>query len=293
MKTLGIDLGGTKIKFGVVESGQIIQERTVDTLVKAGYTAILEQITSESKELLRHYPDIGHIGLGSPGLIDNAKGIVRYSNNFGWIDIPICQDIENKLGKEVRMANDAQCAALGEALYGAGCNSNRMAMLTIGTGVGGGFVKNGKLETDGYGSMAYIFGHSVIAYNGEGCNCGRRGCLEAYASAGAIERENAGISGSMKSAREILEEARSADEPAMKIVNKFLEYLSVGVVNIANILRPHIIVIGGGVSGSCDLILPKLNEELKKGVYGFSYAPVQAVCARLGNHAGIIGAANL
>lgn len=121
-----------------------------------------------------------------PGIIDAGRGIVRYSNNFGWQDAALAEDIRRRLGLSVRMANDAQCAALGEALYGAGRGVARMAMLTIGTGVGGGFVRDGRLETDGYGSMAYIFGHAVIAHQGRECNCGRRGCLEAYASATAI-----------------------------------------------------------------------------------------------------------
>ncbi|MDF2540125.1 MAG: mannose-6-phosphate isomerase [Herbinix sp.] len=292
MKALGIDLGGTQIKFGVVESGEILHECSIDTCVKAGYKAVIEQITAQSTELLQIYPDIGNIGLGSPGIIDITEGIVRYSNNFGWRDVPICHDIEQVLQRKVRIANDAQCAALGEALYGAGRNTNRMAMFTIGTGVGGGFVKDGKLETDSYGSIAYIFGHSVISYKGEECNCERLGCLEAYASAGAIERNGKKIL-NIASAREIFEAARNKDIQAQKLVDEFLEYLSVGIVNIANILRPRIIVIGGGVSGSGDLILPKINMELQKGVYGYTYAPVQAVCAQMGNHAGIIGAANL
>jgi glucokinase len=128
MKTLGIDLGGTRIKFGVVESGRILREYACDTLVKEGYLAVLERIIAGAQELVRLYPDIEYVGLGSPGLVDTAKGIVRYSNNFGWNDAPVCRDIEQKLGLNVRIANDAQCAALGEALYGAGRGFDRMAM---------------------------------------------------------------------------------------------------------------------------------------------------------------------
>jgi glucokinase-like ROK family protein len=293
MKTLGIDLGGTRIKFGVVEAGWILREAACDTLIKEGYEAVVEQIAAGAEELYRLYPDIASAGLGSPGLIDTTKGVVRYSNNFGWNDVPICRDLERGLGLKVRVANDAQCAALGEALYGAGQGFGRMAMLTLGTGVGGGFVKDGRLETDEYGSMAYIFGHSIVSLRGEPCNCGRQGCLEAYASAGAIERKSAGVYHKERKAHEIFEAARGGDETAKLLVREFSEYLSAGIVDIANILRPHVIVIGGGVSGSCDLLLPKVNEELEKGVYGYSYAPVRAVCARLGNRAGMIGAASL
>lgn len=293
MKSLGIDLGGTRIKFGIVEQGRLLEQTSCDTRVQDGYEGVVRQIAGKSQELFRMYPDIDHAGLGCPGLIDTENGKVFYSNNFGWEAAPICRDLEESMGMEVRIANDAACAALGEARYGAGQNYKSMAMLTIGTGVGGGFIRNGRLETEGYGSMSGIFGHMIVSYNGKACNCGGRGCLEAYASAGAIERKGAVVYGRHISAREIFESARNGDQIAGSIVEEFLDYLSVGAVSLANILRPQVIVIGGGVSASCDMILPILNEELKKGVYGYSYAPVYAVCAELGNCAGIMGAADL
>lgn len=293
MKTLGIDLGGTRIKFGVVEQGIILQESTCLTPVESGYEAVLEAMTANALDYIKAYQDIEYIGLGSPGLIDTKQGMVRYSNNFGWNDRPVCRDMKKILGKEVRIANDAQCAALGEALYGAGRGLSRMAMLTLGTGVGGGFVKDGKLETDGYGSMAYIFGHASISGRGRLCNCGRHGCLEAYASASAIALRGTEVLKRKMTACEVFDAARGGDCLAGSVVDEFLEYLGAGAVNIANILRPEVIVIGGGVSASGDMILPRLNEELRNGVYAYTYAPVQAVCAELGNSAGIMGAANL
>ncbi|MDO5602567.1 MAG: ROK family protein [Oscillospiraceae bacterium] len=292
MRTLGIDLGGTQIKCGVVENGSIIEERVCDTPA-GGYKAVVSCMARQARLLMEKCAGTEYVGVGTPGLIDTAAGIVRYSNNIGWHDAPVRADLETLLGRPVRIANDAQCAALGEALYGAGRGCDRMAMLTVGTGVGGGFVRDGELETDGYGSMAYIFGHSIIAYDGKLCNCGRRGCLEAYASASAVAKRGERVFVPPKSVREIFEAARREDAVALGIVREFLDYLSAGVVNIANILRPRIIVIGGGVSGSCDMILPVLNEALKRGVYGYEYAPVRAVCAELGNCAGLAGAASL
>ena len=233
------------------------------------------------------------VGIASPGLVDTYQGVVRYSNNFGWHNVPLAKDLSDCLELPARIANDAQCAALGEALYGAGKGIPRMAMLTIGTGVGGGFVRDGQLETDGYGSMAYIFGHCVIAHDGKLCNCGQRGCLETYASATAIARRGEQVFEGSKNVRQIFELARAGDKVAQGVLREFLEYLTVGVVNVANILRPQVIVIGGGVSASGDLILSAVNQGLENGVYGYEYAPVRAVCARLGNQAGIVGSANL
>ena len=293
MKTLGIDLGGTQIKLGVVENGQMVCESRHPTPEQRAYDAVLKTLADETGKLLARYPEIRQIGLGSPGLVDADAGVILYSNNFSWHNAPLGCDLSAALGRPVRMANDAHCAALGEALYGAGRGVKRMAMVTIGTGVGGGFVKNGVLETDAYGSLAYIFGHIGVAQDGKLCNCGRHGCLECYASAGAIAQKSRRIAHAAESVREVFEAARCQDDVAVSIVGEFMEYLASGVVSIANVLRPHIVVIGGGVAGSCDMILPFLNEELQKGVYGYQYAPVKAVCAQLGNSAGVVGAASL
>ena len=139
----------------------------------------------------------------------------------------------------------------------------------------------------------YIFGHEVVEGNGRLCNCGRQGCLEAYASAEAVKKRSTGLYETPQSAKEIFEKVREGDAGATHIVEEFLTYLAMGAVNISNILRPEVIVIGGGVSASADLILPRLTEELKKGVYGYEYAPVAVVQAALQNQAGIVGAAYL
>ena len=304
-KRIGVDLGGTVIKMGVVEAGRVVEEAAFDTPLSEGYETVLDKIAEGAGALLAHCPEVKCIGMGVPGLIDSRKGIVCYSNNFGWKNVPFAEDMEKRLSVvqdtsteqktpvRVRIANDAQCAALGEALYGAGRGYGRMAMFTIGTGVGGGFVRDGKLESERYGSMAYIFGHEVVEGNGRLCNCGRQGCLEAYASAEAVKKRSTGLYETPQSAKEIFEKVREGDAGATHIVEEFLTYLAMGAVNISNILRPEVIVIGGGVSASADLILPRLTEELKKGGYGYEYAPVAVVQAALQNQAGIVGAAYL
>lgn len=292
-KRLGIDLGGTQIKAGIVEEGKITDEITLPTPSAKEYEPVLYALEEAVRPFLDRCPGITEIGVGVPGLIDTAQGTVCYSNNFGWQEVPFQRDLQRRLSVDILIANDAQCAALGEALYGAGKGHGRVAMFTIGTGVGGGFVKDGRIETDRYGSQAYIFGHMAVDAKGRMCNCGRQGCLEAHASAQAVAGRGKGLYEEMPDAKRIFEDAAKGEHGACRIVDEFLDYLSIGAVNIANILRPEVIVIGGGVSASCGLILPRLNRELQKGVYGYEYTPVRAVCAALQNQAGIAGAAGL
>lgn len=293
MLALGIDLGGTFCKIGVVKDGVIAERAEFSTCVEQGYEAVLHKLAAQAAVFLQKHPDIQKIGVGSPGLIDSEAGLVCYSNNFGWTEKPLARDLEAELHIAVRIANDAHCATLAEALFGAGHGFNRVAMLTLGTGVGGGFVKGGQLEQERYGAMAYILGHSVIDLDGKQCNCGRRGCLEAYASASAVANKSRRLFSDDPSVCEVFEAARKGNVLARQALNEFVEALCEGTVNVANILRPHVIVIGGGVSASCDLFLPAVNEQLQKQVYGYAYAPVKAVMAKLGNLAGIIGAASL
>jgi glucokinase len=293
MMRLGIDLGGTRTKLGVVENGAVVAQDALDTRVQEGYEAVVERLAHQAQSLRAKYPDIQKVGIASPGLIDSAAGLVCYSNNFGWTDKSLRQDLAAALGIPVSIANDAHCATLGEALFGAGRGHERVAMLTIGTGVGGGFVKDGKLEKERYGAMAYILGHATLDTSGKQCNCGRRGCLEAYASASAIEHKSRRLFSGDISVREVFEAARSGNELARSVLREFMDTLAEGAVDVANILRPHVIVIGGGVSASWDLFLPTVNQRLEKSVYGYRYAPVHAVAAQLGNLAGVMGAAHL
>lgn len=292
-KRIGVDLGGTDVKMGIVEAGRILEEIVFPTPAAGNYETVLDSIAEGIKALLFRCSEAVPIGMGVPGLIDSEKGFVCYSNNLGWRNKPFVKDMQNRISAGIRIANDAHCAALGEALYGAGRGYGRMAMFTIGTGVGGGFVCGGKPERERYGSMAYIFGHETVEESGRICNCGRRGCLEAYASAEAIKKRGAKLRMTSGSVKEIFQAMREGDGEAACVVEEFLAYLAVGVVNIANILRPEVIVIGGGVSASADLILPRLQRELEKGVYGYEYAPVKVVRAELLNQAGTVGAACL
>lgn len=188
MKSLGIDLGGTSAKLGVVEDGIILASASVVTRADSDYEGIVRDLTETAKKLVAGHR-IRKIGIGSPGLVDSVTGKVCFSNNIRWSDAPLRDDIGRNLGVPALIANDAKCAALGEALYGVGKGCKRVAMLTLGTGVGGCFVVDGRLESGSvHADAAGIFGHMTLHPDGRPCNCGRKGCLEAYCSATAIAK---------------------------------------------------------------------------------------------------------
>lgn len=292
MIALGIDLGGTSAKIGVVKDGNIIESVQVPTRPDSDYQGIVEDLTDAAKKLLI-YHKAQKAGIGSPGIINTKTGVVCFSNNIRWNDAPLRDDIENALGLPAEIANDAKCAALGEAVYGAGKGFSRVAMLTLGTGVGGGFVVNGKLEKGSmYEDASSTFGHMTLVPNGRPCTCGRKGCLEAYCSATAVSQRAQQVLG-ISSVKEVFERAKNKETKAVWLVENFASYLAAAAVSLANILRPQRIVIGGGMSASAKMFLPQVQEALKREVYGSEYAPVKVVAAKLGNKAGIIGASLL
>lgn len=290
MKALGIDLGGTSAKIGVVEKGAVLRSTEVPTRKDSDYAGIVEDITTAAKALAAGC-NIKKAGIGSPGLIDTVSGKVCYSNNIRWSDHPLRDDIASALGVPAAIANDAKCAALGEAVYGAGKGYSRVAMLTIGTGVGGGFAVNGKLDCGNpYADASGIFGHMVLFPDGKACNCGRKGCVESYCSATAVATRAQSVFGKPMTAKEVFAAAADGNRVAKKIVDDFSLYLATAMVNLANILRPECFVIGGGVAGSAAQFLPTVRRILRKEIYGEKYAPVEVFSAALGNTAGIIGA---
>lgn len=293
MRNLGIDLGGTTAKIGIAEGDRVIGRVTVPTRSDGEYSAVLQDLATASKKLIDLY-GAEHIGIGSPGLIDTSSGTVCFSNNILWKNVPLGKDLESALHLPVRIANDAKCAALGEALYGAGRACSRVLMLTLGTGVGGAFVRDGMEEMGNmYADASAIFGHMTIEHGGRPCTCGRCGCLEAYCSATALAKRAKEVLKEDLSAEELFLRAQNKDASAEKLIAEFAEYLADGTVNLVNAFRPEIVVFGGGVSASSDLFLPAVNERLARDTFGFAFAPVRAVSAALGNNAGIVGAAAL
>lgn len=293
MKSLGIDLGGTSAKIGIVEDGVILETSSVPTRSDSDYRGIVTDLTDCAKSLIGSHR-IRKIGIGSPGLVNSVTGTVCYSNNITWSDAPLRDDISRILGVPALIANDAKCAALGEALYGVGKGYKRVAMITLGTGVGGGFVVDGRLENGSiYADASNIFGHMTLYPEGRPCNCGRKGCFEAYCSATALAERGRAVLGDETTAKDVFDSVRTGNVKAKKIVGEFSRDLGLALASLANILRPECFVIGGGIAASADMFLPAVNDILEKEVYGADYAPVKAYAAKLGNTAGIIGAASL
>ena len=307
---VGIDLGGTFIKGGIVDDlGNIITEAKVPTGAEGGSDAVAENIASLVSELIRssglESSDLEGIGMGVPGMIDSKKGEVVYSNNLGWEHFMISDKVEALTGLRVKIANDANVAALGEARFGCGKDYKTTVFLTLGTGVGGGIVIDGKLY-EGNRSAGAEMGHSVIVAGGERCTCGRRGCLEAYASATALIRDTKRAMeahpeselwkiGSIENVNgKTAFDYKDTDPTARAVVDNYLEMLTVGIANIANELRPEAVILGGGVCAQGKALTEPLTRLLAREIYGADRGPkVEILIATLGNSAGLLGAAAL
>ncbi|MBO4251406.1 MAG: ROK family protein [Clostridia bacterium] len=310
MYAIGIDIGGMSIKAGLVKDGKMVDcnRKTTAPTSDLAIEGIVEQINELLVKNSLSIKDIRGIGLGAPGLVSSESGVVEYCPNINWNKVPVVDILRKKFDTEIKLSNDANVAALGEARFGAGAKFNSSIMLTLGTGVGSGIIIDGKLFEGGE-SKGSELGHMVIKVGGEKCGCGRRGCLESYASATALIRitKNA-MSEDEKSAmwqfvggdidkvdgRTAFECAKSGDGTANKVVDEYVSYLAEGIMNLANIFRPETFILGGGVSAQGKYLTDKLKAYCEKYEYGYKYAPKSdIVTATLGNDAGIIGAAAL
>ncbi|MGB5824718.1 MAG: ROK family protein [Proteocatella sp.] len=307
----GIDLGGTNIKGGLVNSdNEILYTKSIKTMPERGFEAVAQDIANLLIDMTLEsgikMQDVEYIGIGSPGAIDSKRGVVYFAGNLGWENAHLGEYIAQKLNKQVYVGNDANCAALGEYLTGAQNKYESMAMITIGTGVGFGLILNNKVYSGAtYGGGE--FGHTTLILDGENCTCGKKGCLEAYASFSAllrdtgrfikenphsllakIEQEKGEIEG-----KDIFEAAINGNSDAINITDRFLKYIGAGVVNIINILDPAVIVIGGGISKSADYFLPKIKKYAENNAFCKQVPLPEIIVASSGNDVGIIGAARL
>lgn len=312
MITVGVDLGGTFIKAGLVDdNGKILHKSKVPTRSVMGAETVVSDMGDQILALLKDngytLDDVRGVGVGSPGAIDSAHGIVNYSNNLRWKDVALGPMLEKKVGKPVKVSNDANVAALGETVFGVAKGYSDTVLLTLGTGVGGGIIIGGKLF-EGNESKGAELGHSVIVAGGEPCTCGRRGCLEAYASATALIRETKkamqrdtssamwNFAGSLDKVdgRTAFECAKQGDPAATEVVNNYLYYLCEGILNYCNIFRPQAVILGGGVCAQGEYLLNRVREIVVANNYGFEGTPkVDLLIASLGNDAGLVGAASL
>ena len=309
-QSIGIDLGGTDIKAGLVSAtGELSCQVVLPTHVDAGPKAVASRIAEATREVLakadeQRTTDIIGIGLGAPGLIIAETGVVHFSPNFpGWTDIPLVDDVKKALGIQslpVFMDNDVNAMTLGELRHGAGVGYQSIVALTLGTGVGGGVVIDGQVY-HGSRNTAGELGHTVVEPNGRYCGCGNQGCLEAYAGAKNIvertqEKIAAGSNTKLTSEltpKRIAAAAHAGDSLAVEIFAETGVYIGIALTSIAHVLNPEVAIIGGGIAEAGESLLfePIRNEFTRRAmdIPGM----MKVVPATLGNRAGIVGAAML
>ena len=309
---IGIDLGGTNIKAGVVnENFEIVAKATTKTLCPRPAKEICDDMAKVSIEAAEKagisIDDVEWIGIGTPGIADNVNGTIPYSNNLDFHDVPVRKYIQEHINKPVYVANDANAAAYGEFVAGAAKGAKDAVCITLGTGVGAGIIVDGKILT-GSNLAGAELGHIVIEVDGPQCTCGRKGCFEVFSSATglirmtkeAMDADPASIMHKMAaedgkvSARLAFNAMRAGDKSAKEVVDKYIKYLAAGITNAINIFQPDVLCIGGGVCNEGDPLMVPMRELVKKEVYTRMLDKNTRIeVAALGNDAGIIGAAFL
>lgn len=307
----GIDLGGTTIGGVLADAtGRIVHEASIDTQSYSGPPAVLERIAGLVEQLAAAAgarPQA--VGIGCPGLVDVQRGITRFFPNLPtqWRDVPVAEVLSPKLGCPISLLNDVRTATLGELVFGHGRNVQTMAFFSLGTGVGGGLVIDGKLRLGPLGAAGEL-GHQTILPNGPLCGCGNRGCLEALASGPAIAAEGvrlmlagqapklfeiAGGDPAQVTPRTIAEAAGQGDQGAQEAISRAAEWLGIGAANIVTCLHPQLIVLGGGVAELGDLLLVPVRQIIRQRVGMFPPDDVRVERSLLGSSAGSLGAVAL
>jgi len=318
MYTVGVDLGGTNIAVGICDENlNIVIKGSVPTLAARDPELIVKDMAALVDSLAQKagipYSEISYVGIAAPGSVNSDTGVVEYSNNIQMSDFPMCKLFkEYSPIKEVYIANDANAAALGEALAGAAKGAGVAVMITLGTGVGGGVIINGKIFAGGVNFSGTELGHTVLVAGGRQCTCGRRGCWEAYSSATALakmtkekmtELSLKGVPSLMHgmekpdgsvSARVPFAAMKQGDPYGKEVCDEYIRYLAEGITNMINIFQPHVLCIGGGVCNEKEYLTVPLIEIVERDQYTRTNPnKTRIVTASLGNDAGIIGAASL
>jgi glucokinase len=307
--TIGLDVGGTKIAGGVVDSDGKIVRRTQRATVADDADRIVTDMVGVARELAAGVPEAAAIGVGAAGLVDSAAGVILGAPNLAYRDVPVGKTLESELGLPAIVDNDANVAALAEAVYGAGRGAGDQIMVTVGTGIGGGIIIGRHIYRGHYGVGAEL-GHMVIDPDGPVCGCGNRGCWEAVASGNALgrlarQRVEGGAGADLLATVEgnvgaitgeiVGEAAVSGDAFARDVVASIGRLLGIGFANIVNIFDPEVIVVGGGATaGTGELLLEPAREAMTAHILGVAWRKaVRIVPALLGNDAGLVGAAVL
>ncbi len=298
---LGLDVGGTNLAAALVDSEfNIISRASMPAGAGRGIEEITDDMAAVSRKAVENagvdMSDVLSWGIGMPSCVNSKTNLLVHANCFGWKNVPIYDYLRDKLPLPVKIENDANCAAYGEALAGAAKGHRNVLMLTLGTGVGGGIILDGHIYA-GADNMGAELGHTKLVYEGESCTCGQKGCLEAYASATALIRfycRETGMSVEDVNAEMIFRKAAEGDEAAGKIVENYIGYLAAGLSSFITIFRPEVIILGGGVANAGDQLLVPLRRKLEACTFGAAEIGLPPVIrAGLGNDAGLIGAAFL
>ncbi|MBU0493672.1 MAG: ROK family protein [Chloroflexi bacterium] len=308
---VGIDLGGTKINTVLVDpSGRILNQDYRETQAREGPDAVIERMLDAAFRVMAGAnvlsTQVRAVGVGAPGPIDIRVGMVGSPPNLpGWFNVPLGHRIASALEIPTFLENDANAAALGEHRFGAGRGTRHMVYVTVSTGIGGGFILDGKLYSGATGGAAEV-GHVTILPHGPHCGCGRRGCLEALASGTAIAREGAellmrgvptriaelaGGDPGRVSAKMVAQAAAEGDVEAQEIIDEAMMYLGLGMANLVNLINPEMMVIGGGLANMGDVLLDPVRRTIHRRAFRTAADAVRVVRAELGDNVGALGAA--
>lgn len=306
----GVDIGGTFIKCGIVDkSGKIIVSDKIPTRYNLGADVMIKDIADFIDLLIKkaklNKSDIEGVGVGIPGMVDTETGKVLTAENISWKEVDFSNKLKKLTGLKVNIENDANLAALGEYYFGSGKKYNDFVMITLGTGIGAGIIINGKIYA-GVKSTGGEVGHMVIKQNGRKCACGRKGCYERYASSISLVKDTVSMMKKHKDSKMWQEGSlekvdgrtpfkyKDTDIYAKEVLDNYFNYLTIGLVNIANILWPQAIVIGGGISAQGESFRKEIEQRFHKELYNRDVGPkINIELAKLGNDAGLLGAAAL
>lgn len=312
MVYIGVDIGGTGIQVGVVSPEGVILHKgaivtRIDIPVADQIAAMAQCVLDTLRTADLTLDDVKAVGLGVPGIVDPRTGHIPFCTNLGWHDVDLVGEFRKHIDKPIFVGNDATVAALAESVAGASAGTSSSVLLTLGTGVGGGIIINGKVW-NGFHGVGSEIGHMILQSGGEQCNCGNRGCLERYASATAVilmarravaEHPDSMIMTTVDgdpakiNAKVVFDAAKAGDAVALDIFNRYVEYLAQGLGNIVNFFDPEVIVLGGGLSKSGNFLLDALRAAFPKYCLYKTMPTPEILLAKLGPDAGIIGAAML
>jgi len=309
---IGVDMGGTAIKAGVIdENNRIISKISIPTDPSLSFEVIVKDLADGAKAVAQKsgfsIEDFPCMGVGMPGSLNPQTGLLVFSNNVGWKNVPFQKELEKHIPIPIYIGNDANCAVIGEAIAGAAKDRKNVVMLTLGTGVGGGIIIDRKLFC-GADGMGVELGHMFLVLDGELCTCGIKGCVEAYASVTALIRQTRAMmelhpestmhdyakrEGNI-TGRTSFDCAKLGDQAALNVVKQYTRYLAATIGSLVTIFRPEVILIGGGLSNEKDFLLGRLNECVGDYTFAADIIGIPPIIkAELGNDAGIIGAAYL